>query len=404
MKTPLVSVEEVFERITTCVKRQAPPVAEEEQPLQEAMGRILAAPLKAHCSQPACDLSAMDGFAVRAEDVRAPPVSLHVLGESRAGMPFSGVLGAREAVRISTGAPLPEGADTVIIQEHVTWEETTVNIHTGAPLGKHVRRTGLDFREGERYLKAGVRLSPAHLCLAAAMNLTSVPTRAAPTVTLLACGDELVPPGTPTLQPHHIIAANAFGLRALFEKGGAQVTDQGIAKDDLSDLCRHIDAAQGTLLVTIGGASVGPHDFMQEALLKSGYEIDFWRVAMRPGKPLMFGSRGEQFVLGLPGNPVSALVCARLFGLFFLEIVLDVAHPSTTGATALLGCDLPPNDERQDYLRAYRDENNRVVPFKQQDSFMMTTLAQADCLLMRPPHAPAAQKGDRVSILDLWTF
>ena len=391
----LISIEEACRRIKARVR---PLLLEEEVLLKNGLGRVLAKPITARCSHPGCDLSAMDGFAVRAEDVKKP-VSLRLIGESQAGTPFGSSVGAGEAVRISTGAPLPSGADTVVIQEHTRCQGDTVEIHKSATLGKHVRPTGLDFFAGDRFFAAGVRLGPEHLSLAASMNLATLPTKPPICVALLACGDELVLPGTP-LQGHQIVSANSFGLRALFEKAGAKVTDLGIAKDDMHSLCEHIDTNSGTLLLTSGGASVGSHDFMQDALLNSGYTIDFWRIAMRPGKPLMFGYKKDQFVLGLPGNPVSALVCARVFGLFILEILLEIPHPNTT-QTAILNCPLPANDERQDYLRAVRDDENKVTPLKKQDSFMMSTFAHANCLLMRPPHAPPASKGERVSILPL---
>src|ERR671932_1139734 len=313
------------------------------------------------------------------------------------------VLGRGETVRIFTGAPVPDGADTILIQENARADGDTVTALQAEPRGRFVRPKGLDFREGETLLGRGLRLEPRHVALAAAMNHARVPVRRRPRVAILATGDELVPPGGDP-GPDQIVASNGVGLAAEIRLQGGAPLDLGIVPDRLGDTVRAIAAAvaaRADVLVTLGGASVGEHDLVRRALEESGMALAFWKIAMRPGKPLIFGRLDGLRVLGLPGNPVSSLVCAAVF-LRPLLRALQGLPPALAGeAEASLGRDLGANDERQDYLRAGLEEDRgRLVatPFERQDSSMLATLARADCLVIRPPHAPPARRGDSCRI------
>ena len=285
-------------------------------PLREADGRVLACDLVAKRTQPPFPASAMDGYAVRHADIATVPSELTVIGQSAAGHGFSGEVGKGEAVRIFTGAPLAAGADTVVIQENVErLSQTRIRVVEAAGPGRHIRGAGLDFDEGEKLLEAGDRLDAGRLMLAAAMNHATLPVRRRPLVGILATGDELVAPGEEP-GPDQIIASNTFGVAAIVEEAGGEVLDLGIAADRRETIQAAVDAAEREevdVLVTLGGASVGDHDLVQEALTGRGMVLDFWKIAMRPGKPLMFGRLGTRRVLGLPGNPVSSMVCAHLF-------------------------------------------------------------------------------------------
>ncbi len=374
-------------------------------PLPEAVGRVLAEEVRARVTQPPFAASAMDGFAVRAADLAHLPASLEVIGYAPAGGVHARPLGAGEAVRIFTGAPLPPGADTIVIQEDTETTGERVLIKEAAAKGSYVRPSGLDFAEGDVGLMPGKRLNARDIGLAGAMNHPWIKVRRRPRVAILATGDEIVMPGEPR-GAQQIFSSNGLALGAFLRRAGAEPIDLGIAPDDRTRLQQLIAGAAGAdLLVTTGGASVGDHDLVQSALGEQGMELDFWKVAMRPGKPLMFGRIGATPVLGLPGNPVSSLVCAAVFLRPALALMLGLSESAEENETAVLGCDLSENDSRQDYLRSKlsRDREGRLVatPFAKQDSSMLFLLQRADCLVVRAPHAPQAAAGERVAILRL---
>lgn len=385
------------------------PLPAETVAISEAAGRVLARPLEARLTQPPADLSAMDGYAIRHADVPAVPTTLKVVGTAPAGAAYGKPLKPGEAVRIFTGGPVPEGADTIVIQENTTAEGDRVTVVEPPQAGRHIRRAGLDFQRGAVALPAGHRLSARDLALAAAMNHPWMGVHRRPRVAVLSTGSELVLPGEPMAE-NQIVASSGFAVAALVSSWGGAATHLGIARDDRDELAGCLAAAAGhDLLVTLGGASVGDLDLVQEVLVREGFELDFWKIAMRPGKPLMFGrTREGMAVLGLPGNPVSALVCALLFlrpAVLRLSGVAEVVLPTVRAA---LGRDLPANDTRQDYLRAELAWDGAgqpvATPFATQDSSMVSTLARAGCLIVRPPHAPAAKAGDPVEIIPLTDF
>ncbi|WP_312222484.1 molybdopterin molybdotransferase MoeA [Rhizobium rhizoryzae] len=391
MASPLLPVSEALTRLLEPVRAVAD---NESVPLDEAAGRILAVDLVAKLTQPPFHASAMDGYALRAADAPDLGAELTVVGQAAAGHAFNGQVGPGECVRIFTGAPLPEGADSILIQEDAErLSESRIRTKFPVTVGRHIRPRGQDFAEGETVLRAGVRLDYAHLTVAAATNHPQVEVLRRPRVAVLATGDELVHPGS-SLQPSQIIASNTFGISALIRANGGEVIDLGIIPDRqdlIENAIAKAVAEKVDVLVTLGGASVGDHDLVQASLKAQGMSLDFWRIAMRPGKPLMVGSLGDMRVLGLPGNPVASLVCGTLF----LEPVvakLSGTRPKARMAEALAGKPLAANDQRQDYLRARlsRDADGRLIaePFDKQDSSMMKIFAHSDCLIVRPPHAP----------------
>ena len=372
----------------------------EDVPLAQAMGRVLAAPLKARRDQPPFDASAMDGYAVIAGD--GP--GLKVIGTSAAGHRFTGTVKKGQAVRIFTGAPMPKGANAVIIQENVEAQDGAITCGEPVRAGQNVRPAGLDFRKGEMLIGAGTALNARDLGLAAAMNCATIRVRRKPHVVVFATGDELVEPGG---RPNadQIISSNSTALAALCEHFGARVTNLGIVRDDLKATIRTVKkAAQADILLTTGGASVGDHDYVQDALKASGVSVDFWKIAMRPGKPFMYGRKGHQHVMGLPGNPVSAQVCARLFVLPLLKAMAGL-DPHEPESLAALGAAMKANDGRQDYVRAtlvVAPDGMRVAtPFTRQDSSMQRTFREAQCLIIRPPQAPETPAGTPVPVLLL---
>jgi molybdopterin molybdotransferase len=385
----------------------AVPLPGESAALTNAYGRVLASDLKALRTQPPNDMSAMDGYAARAADVATVPATLKLIGEVAAGRPFSGAVGPGEAARIFTGGVVPPGADTIVIQEHTQRDGDRVTVTTAAAPGKHIRRTGLDFVEGQVLLAKGRLLSDRDLMLAAGMNHPAVPVHRRPRVGVLGTGDELVAPGK-TPGPGEIVYSNGFALIALARREGAEVTDLGIVPDRFEDTVAAIRKAraQGVdILVTTGGASVGDYDLVQKALTAEGLALSFWKVALRPGRPLMHGRLGPMHFLGLPGNPVSAFVCAVLFLVPLLRRLSGRADVGPDPESATLGRDLPANDERADYLRATLAPDGSggwvATPVPVQDSSMMAALAKADCLLIREPFAPAAKAGSYCAILRL---
>jgi molybdopterin molybdotransferase len=348
----------------------------------------------------------MDGYAVRAEDVQDLPATLDVVGAAPAGEAFEGTLQPGQAVRIFTGGPVPDGADAIVMQEHTTAQDNSVTVTEGKTTpGRFVRPAGLDFKEGEVLLGAGRALTARDIGLAAGMNVPWLKVRRRPVIALLATGDEIVMPGDP-IGPYQIVSSNSLALASYVAAVGGQAIDLGICPDSRDALKAMAAGARGAdMLVTSGGASVGDHDIVQSVLGEVGLELDFWKISMRPGKPLIFGRIGDTPILGLPGNPVSATVCALIYLGPAIGAMLGLRDGATPMASAVLGCDLEANDERQDYLRSALlpgpDGTLVATPSKAQDSSMFATLAHADCLVVRAPHAPPARAGDVVKIVPL---
>lgn len=395
----LLPVEEALARVFDGV--QVLPA--EEIPVGDAHGRVLAAPLASKRDQPPSDVSSMDGYAARAADLRAEKNSLKVVGESAAGRGFKSAMKAGEAVRIFTGAVLPEGADTVIAQEDAERNGDIVTL-PAEKAGKFVRKRGLDFKAGQVLLEPGRRLSARDLALAAAMDHGKISVSRRPRVAIIATGDELAEPGAGG-DPNRIIASNPIGLSALLKPEGAEIFHAGIVRDRLDDTIAAIRRARANadLLVTLGGASVGDHDLVAKALEAENIPLQFHRVALRPGRPLLLARADPLRVIGLPGNPVAVFVCGLLFIVPLLRKMQGRKDflPGTEPAT--LGVDLAENDHRQDYLRARieRAADGRLIasPIGLQDSSMQAFLVNADGLLVRAPHAPAAKKGDACEVI-----
>jgi molybdopterin molybdotransferase len=394
---PLISVEEALARITGALS----PVGSEMVSIAQAHGRVLAQAVISNRTQPPFAVSAMDGYAVRAGDVANVPAKLTVIGQAPAGGAFTGAVGPGQAVRIFTGGPLPKGADTIVIQENTQADGNLVTVTQPVTAGRHIRAEGLDFRTGDEMLAEGRRLGARDVALAAAMNVPWLCVRRRPRLALLATGDELVRPGEP-IGPHQIVSSNALGLAAMIAACGGEAIDLGIAADDREELRAMALGARGAdMLITLGGASVGDHDLVQSVLGEAGLKVDFWKIAMRPGKPLIFGHMGQTPMLGLPGNPVSSMVCGLLFVRPAIAALLgEVGGGNYTGA-AILGADMGANDNRQDYVRASLSADGVATPFTVQDSAMLSSLAKAGCLIIRPPHAPVARAGESVPVLVL---
>ena len=393
MPRPLLSVAEAQSRLFAL----AAPVATETAPLREAAGRWAAADVVARRTQPAADLSAMDGYAIRLDDLPGP---LTVVGESAAGRSFGGTLGPNQAVRIFTGASLPPGADSVLVQEEAARDGDTVRLAGEGPVrGRNVRRKGLDFSEGETLVAAGDRLTPARIALSAIAGHGTLDVRRRLRVAIVASGDELVAPGA-ALAADALPESNGAMLAAMLADLPVDVVDLGILPDRLETIVAAFASVEADILVTTGGASVGDHDLIRPALQAAGGSLDFWRIALRPGKPMLAGRLRDAVVLGLPGNPVSAFVTATVFLRPLIASLSGARDPSPPPRRAILGEALPQNDQRQDYLRA-QTRDGRVVAMARQDSSMLRTLALADCLIVRPPHASAAAAGDSVDILAL---
>jgi molybdopterin molybdotransferase len=397
----VISVEEALGRLLAPLDK----LPAEQIALSGGLGRVLAEDLAARRTQPPFAVSAMDGYAVRAADLSTVPATLRIVAEVPAGAGFGGHVGPGEAVRIFTGAPLPAGTDAIVIQEDTERLRDQVRVLDPAPRGSYVRREGLDFVEGEVLLKAGRRLTARDVGLLAAMNRPWLLVHRLPRVAILSTGDEIVMPGEP-IGPHQIVSSNSLALAAFVTACGGIPVILGNARDDPEALRRIAAATVGVdLLVTTGGASVGDHDLVRDALSADGLALDFWQIAMRPGKPLMVGRYRGTPMLGLPGNPVSTLVCALLFLKPALDRLGGLVRDLEAMSTARLGIALGDNDRRQDYLRAKllraADGTLEAFPFEAQDSSMMRLLAAADCLVIRPPHAPAAKVG---SIVPIVTF
>jgi len=396
----MISVETARETVLAAIR----PVATEVVGLDQAVGRVLAEDLAARVSHPPVAVSAMDGYALRAGDLAVLPAQLAVIGQSAAGAAFSGTVGAGQAVRIFTGAPVPAGADAVVMQEETRRDGDRVQILAAVPAGKFIRAAGLDFKTGDVLLRAGLVMEGRAIGLAAAMNIPWLTVRRRPRIAILSTGDEIAMPGEP-LGPSQIVSSNGPGLAALVTGLGAQAVHLGIARDSRQSLDAMIGAAAGCdLLVTTGGASVGDYDLVQDALGAAGLDLGFYTVAMRPGKPMMFGDLKGVPVLGLPGNPVSAMVGAVIFLQPMIRALQGLPSATETIA-ARLGRDLAGNDARQDYLRSSldRDTHGQLIatPFPQQDSAVLSGLVRAACLVVRPPHAAPAKAGDVVETIVL---
>jgi molybdopterin molybdotransferase len=385
----------------------AEPLAEEAVALEDAFHRVLARDVAALRTQPPQAMSAMDGYALRAADADKIGSRLTVIGEVAAGRPFAGTVGAGEAVRIFTGGVVPGGADAVVIQEDTIAEGKHITVKEAAATGRHVRPAGVDFAEGAVLLRMGTRLTDRDLALAAAMNHPHLPVRSRPKVAILATGDELVMPGI-TPGPGQIVYSNGYALHALARSEGAETIDLGIAADTLEATAAGIRRARdlgADILITTGGASVGDHDLVQQALRDEGVAMAFWKIAMRPGKPMMNGRLGAMRVLGLPGNPVSSYVCGFLFMVPLIRALSGRSVIHHHRERAVLGASVGGNDQREDYLRArleLRDDGTLVAfPVNHQDSSLLSNLAAAQALLVRAPFATKAEAGTPCDVLRL---
>jgi len=399
----LIPVREAQDRLIQALTA----LGSERVALANAAGRILAEDLSARRTQPPFDASAMDGFAVRFADVGALPVTLKIVEEIPAGKMPAREVGQGEAARLYTGSPMPPGADTVVIQEHTTYPddltEVTVNEITGE--GAHIRACANDFAKGDQLLDAGTRLDARHITLAAAMNCAEVPAAKRPRIAIISSGDELVPVGNEP-GPGQIIASNGIGLATWLKARGAEPQDFGIVPDDVAALKNALTEARACdLILTIGGASVGAHDHVGDAVKAAGGEIDFWRIRMKPGKPVIVGRVGETPLIGLPGNPASAFVGAEVFVRPALLALEGAPSPIPTPIKVRLAKDLAATRNREEYIRARlipgEDGVPLATPFARQDSSLMSVLAAANALIVRPVDAPALAAGALVDALDL---
>lgn len=370
----------------------------EDVPLREASGRVLASDVTAKRTQPPFAASSMDGYALRRAEVE-PDAMFKVVGESAAGHRFDGTLKAGQAVRIFTGAPVPEGADFIVIQEDVTRRGNLITLGHSVGDKDNIRPAGGDFLQGTPFC-APRRLRPADIALLASMNIAQVPVYRRPVVAILATGDELVQPGE-SPGPDQIIASNSYGLAAMLEDVGAETRLLPIAADTIEALKRSFELARDAdLIVTIGGASVGDHDLVAPVAAEMGMEQSFYKVAMRPGKPLMAGRMGSSAMIGLPGNPVSAMVCGTIFVAPMIRAMQGLGHAAPPRVRLPLAQDISPNGPREHYLRATIADGS-VTPEARQDSSLLSVLATADALLVRPPHDPAHPKGTMVEVINL---
>lgn len=393
----MIPVDEARARILAALK----PTAAEIVALAEAWNRVTAAPIRARLTQPPLDVSAMDGYALRAADGTLG-AALNVVGSAPAGHPWQGTLEAGQALRIFTGSIMPEGADSILLQEDAAREGARVCVNEAVVAGRHIRRAGQDFSCGDLLIPPGKRLNARDIGLAAAANHPWITVHRRPRVAILATGDEIAMPGEP-IPPGGIVSSNSHALASLVRACGGEPVVLPVAPDDRAALILAAEAVAGMdLLLTTGGASVGEHDLVQSALGEAGLSVDFWQIAMRPGKPLMSGTLRGVPMLGLPGNPVSSLVCGILFALPAIRVLAGLPAAAPPTVTATLAVPVARNDHRADHLRATLDpETLEVTPFPRQDSALLRLMAKADALVLRPPHAEALPAGAQVPIIRL---
>ncbi|MEL7107590.1 MAG: gephyrin-like molybdotransferase Glp [Pseudomonadota bacterium] len=390
----MISVEEALAHLFAL----ADPLDTELVNLHLASGRVLAQDVSARRNQPPFAASAMDGYAVQNADA-TPGATLIVIGEAAAGHGFPGGAKKGQAVRIFTGAPLPKGTDRVVIQEDVVRGDNSITLLEHLDEKSHVRAAGADFQIGDQ-ITAPRLLSPSDVALLAAMNIAQVPVTRKPVVAIIATGDELVQPGEDP-GPDQIIASNSYGLAALLEQNGAHPRLLPIARDNAPSLRLAFDLAQDAdLIITIGGASVGDHDLVGDIAQEQGMERAFYKIAMRPGKPLMAGRMANATMIGLPGNPVSAMVCGHIFVLPVIRKMLGLGAAPAPRQTATLAAPIGPNGPREHYMRAHHGPEG-VTVFDRQDSSLLTVLADANCLAIRPINDPARAKGEMLDIIPL---
>lgn len=403
----MISVEEALAKVCSGFH----PLEAETLSIEEALGRTLAEDVASNLTHPPDAVSAMDGYAVRAADVAQVPCNLSQIGESKAGTGYDGAVEAGQTVRIFTGARIPKGADAIVIQENTETTETpksgptSIRVLETVAAGKFVRPAGLDFKTGDIMLEKGKLLSARDIGLLASMNVPTINVHRKPRVAILSSGDELVMAGQP-VGPDQIINSNSYAMTAYITTLGGEPINLGIARDTEQSLREKLAGADDAdLLITIGGASVGDYDLVQSVMNDEGLDLGFYKIAMRPGKPLIFGQLKNTPVLGLPGNPVSAGVTSLIFLRAAMDVMLGLDPKAATEDTAVLGEDLPANDQRQDYIRASlvpgETDDLVALPFSRQDSSMMATFSKADCLIVRAAHADAAQKGERVKIVRM---
>ena len=390
----MISVAEALEKLFDLAK----PLDSEEVPLLDAMGRVLASDVKARRTQPPFSASAMDGYAVRGRDVKVG-ATFTLIGESAAGHAFAGKVPEGHAVRIFTGAPMPEGTDHVVIQEDTARDGDTITLTEKLEFDSNVRPAGGDFHEGDA-LGAPRILGAADIALLAAMNIARVPVVRRPEVAIIATGDELVQPGE-TPAPDQIIASNNYGIAARLTQFGARVRLLPIAKDTESALRQTLLLAKGAdLVITIGGASVGDYDLVGRVAEDMGLERAFYKIAMRPGKPLMAGRIDGATMIGLPGNPVSAMVCNEIFIIPYLRAVLGLGTSPVPRQIATLAAPIGANGPREHYMRGTLTRG-RVTVADNQDSSLLSVLAASNCLVVRAPRDPARAEGEEVEIITI---
>ncbi len=402
MPNPALKVREALSRLLA----GAEPSSVETVPLPDALDRVLAQEVIAKRTQPPFTASAMDGYAVRSKDIAGSGAKLELIGEVAAGYTFDGTVGPNQTVRIFTGAPLPDGADAILIQEDATvLSDDKIAANVTVKSGNYLRSAGLDFTDGDILLEKGQLIDAGALCLAASGNHATLPVYSKPRVGILATGDELRPPGS-ELDPGQIIASNSYGVAAIVEAYGGIAIDLGIARDDKTSLENALASAREhkcDCLVTLGGASVGEHDLVRSVFIEAGMTLDFWRILMRPGKPLMFGTLGDMRILGLPGNPVSSLVCSHLFVAPLIAALGGRDH-QVERQTAILKHDIPANGAREQYARAIVTRQNGDLyaeVFENQDSSILSLYAKANALVIRPIDAPEAHAHEAVQFLQI---
>lgn len=395
----MISVEDAFRRIL----EDANPLTTERLAVEKSVARVLASPLAARKSQPGCDLSAMDGYAVNSKDLKGTPITLNITGESAAGSHTVPTLKSGEAIRIYTGAPIPEGADQVVIQENTERSGNSLSLSEAPNPDNHIRFAGNDFAAKQIICDAGTFITPKSIGLIAGSGHSHVMVHRAPKVSILTTGDELAAPDQDSFGPQETIDSLTPTLLSFFNDAGADAASLGKVKDEPEAIKAAVrQSSNADILITVGGASVGDRDFVQEALKAEGMELDFWKIAMRPGKPMIFGKLNNRFVIGLPGNPVSAFVCALVFVRPLIDKLMGRPAPFPTGIPLPSAVDMPENGIRQHYMRARLIGNpgeRMVDPAASQDSSLLSVLAQSDGLIIRPVNAPAVKAGEPVLFL-----